>query len=144
MVLSCCLLMREHPRMLECRGESLLLDAPVQATLERVGSRGNTGDLDSQPFYKFIQRTYAWHVVGMFAVLYALGGLPALVWGGALRAVWVYHITWFVNSASHCWGYQARARSPWGKRPCPYPQNGCGMLSGGSRCGCEQQCMAGV
>ncbi|CAL8466841.1 g6377 [Coccomyxa elongata] len=76
------------------------------ATLERVGSRGNTGDLDSQPFYKFIQRTYAWHVVAMFAALYAFGGLPALVWGGALRAVWVYHITWFVNSASHCWGYQ--------------------------------------
>ena len=71
-----------------------------------MGSRGNTGDLDAQPFYKFIQRTYAWHVVGMFAVLFALGGLPALVWGGALRAVWVYHITWFVNSASHCWGYQ--------------------------------------
>jgi len=76
------------------------------ATLERVGSRGNTGDLDEQPFYRFIQRTYAWHVVGMFAALYAFGGLPAVVWGGALRTVWVYHITWFVNSASHCWGYQ--------------------------------------
>ena len=35
------------------------------------------------------------------------GGLPALVWGGALRAVWVYHVTWFVNSASHVWGSQA-------------------------------------
>lgn len=71
--------------------------------------RGNTADLDAQPFYRFIQRTYAWHVVGMFAALYAFGGLPALVWGGALRAVWVYHITWFVNSASHCWGYQVGA-----------------------------------
>lgn len=59
-----------------------------------------------QPFYKFIQRTYAWHVVAMFVALYAFGGLPAVVWGGALRAAWVYHITWFVNSASHCWGYQ--------------------------------------
>ncbi|KAK9916418.1 hypothetical protein WJX75_002386 [Coccomyxa subellipsoidea] len=77
------------------------------ATLERVGSRGNTADLDAQPFYRFIQRTYPWHVVGMFAALFAFGGLPALVWGGALRAVWVYHITWFVNSASHCWGYQS-------------------------------------
>ena len=84
----------------------------VQATLERVGSRGNTGDLDEQPFYRFIQRTYAWHVVGMFAALYAFGGLPAVVWGGALRTVWVYHITWFVNSASHCWGYQVRPTSP--------------------------------
>jgi stearoyl-CoA desaturase (delta-9 desaturase) len=29
------------------------------------------------------------------------------VWGGALRMVWVYHITWFVNSAAHVWGYQS-------------------------------------
>lgn len=25
---------------------------------------------------------------------------------GCLRTVWVYHITWFVNSAAHAWGYQ--------------------------------------
>ena len=25
---------------------------------------------------------------------------------GCLRVVWVYHITWFVNSAAHAWGYQ--------------------------------------
>ena len=41
-----------------------------------------------------------------YAALFAFGGLPALVWGGALRTVWVYHITWLVNSATHCWGYQ--------------------------------------
>lgn len=64
-----------------------------------------------QPFYKFIQRTYAWHVVAMFGALFAVGGLPAVVWGGAMRAVWVYHITWFVNSASHCWGYQVNTCS---------------------------------
>ncbi len=87
----------------------LILCCPLQATLERVGSRGNTGDLDEQPFYRFIQKTYIWHIVAMFVALYAFGGLPAVVWGGALRAVWVYHITWFVNSASHCWGYQVSA-----------------------------------
>lgn len=79
----------------------------MQATLERVGRRGNTGDLEAQPFYKFIRNTYPWHVVGMFAVLYALGGFPAIIWGGALRVAWVYHVTWFVNSASHCWGTQS-------------------------------------
>lgn len=65
--------------------------------------------MEAQPFYRFIQRTYGWHVVGMFAGLWLLGGLPALVWGGALRVAWVYHITWFVNSASHCWGTQSYA-----------------------------------
>ena len=54
-----------------------------------MGARGNTGDLDAQPFYRFITKTYPLHVVASFAALYAFGGLPALVWGGALRAVWV-------------------------------------------------------
>ena len=62
--------------------------------------------MESQWFYRWLQATWPWHVVGQFAVLFALGGLPALVWGGALRIVWVYHITWFVNSASHVWGNQ--------------------------------------
>ena len=64
-------------------------------------------DMSCQPFYKWIQDTYTWHVVGLFAALYAVGGFPAMVWGGALRIAFVYHITWFVNSASHCWGYQS-------------------------------------
>lgn len=78
-----------------------------EATLTRVGRRGNTADLEAQPFYRFIRDTYAWHVVAQFVGLYLLGGFPAVVWGGALRVAWVYHITWFVNSASHCWGSQS-------------------------------------
>lgn len=41
------------------------------------------------------------------AVIYGLFGFGGLVWAGALRTVWVWHITWFVNSASHVWGTQA-------------------------------------
>jgi len=81
-----------------------LLDNDV--TLLRVGNRNNASDLESQWFYRWLQSTWTWHVVGQFAALFALGGLPAVVWGGALRIVWVYHITWFVNSASHVWGSQ--------------------------------------
>lgn len=60
--------------------------SPLQSTMERVGCRGNTSDMDVQPFYNFIQRTYPWHVVASFAALYALGGLPALVRGLTLSA----------------------------------------------------------
>ncbi len=110
-----------------------LLDNDI--TLERVGNRSNAADMESQWFYRWLQATWPWHVVGQFAALFALGGLPALVWGGALRIVWVYHVrrgymqrvsclaqhllrsvarcnssltqvTWFVNSASHVWGTQ--------------------------------------
>ena len=62
--------------------------------------------MESQWFYKMLQKTWVWHVVGQFALLFALGGLPAMVWGGAARMVWVYHVTWCVNSASHVWGNQ--------------------------------------
>ena len=75
-------------------------------TLRRVGDRNNAGDLESQYFYRWLQATLAWHVIGQFVVLYALGGWPLTVWAGALRIVWVYHVTWFVNSAAHVWGHQ--------------------------------------
>jgi stearoyl-CoA desaturase (delta-9 desaturase) len=81
-----------------------LLDS--NATLARVDDRSNVADLMKDPFYAHLQKHYALHVVGQLLALYLIGGLPAVVWGGALRAVWVYHVTWFVNSATHCWGYQ--------------------------------------
>ena len=42
----------------------------------------------------------------MFVAIYLLGGWGSLLWAGCLRTVWVYHITWFVNSAAHVWGTQ--------------------------------------
>lgn len=36
----------------------------------------------------------------------ATSGWSWIVWGVALRTVVVYHGTWFVNSASHTWGYR--------------------------------------
>ncbi len=33
-------------------------------------------------------------------------GISWLVWGLAVRMVIVFHVTWFVNSASHIWGYR--------------------------------------
>lgn len=78
-----------------------------QVTLSRVGEAANMSDLESQPYYQFLKKTYPLHVIASLAILFTLGGFPALVWGGALRMVWVYHVTWFVNSASHVWGNQA-------------------------------------
>ena len=33
-------------------------------------------------------------------------GISWLLWGLAMRMVIVFHVTWFVNSASHMWGYR--------------------------------------
>lgn len=42
--------------------------------------------------------------IGWYLVDWKLG-LSLLVWGVFLRLVLVLHTTWFVNSASHLWGY---------------------------------------
>ena len=78
-------------------------------TLSRVCERGNASDIASQPFYRFLTDTYILHVLASAAVLYALGGLPWLVWGFCVRTAWVWHVTWFVNSAAHVWGSQRYA-----------------------------------
>lgn len=36
----------------------------------------------------------------------AMMGWSCVLWGTFVRLVYVYHITWFVNSASHVWGYR--------------------------------------
>ncbi|BBN05142.1 stearoyl-CoA desaturase (Delta-9 desaturase) [Marchantia polymorpha subsp. ruderalis] len=77
-----------------------------ESTEARVGARANIADMEKDPFYKWIQKTYIIHPIMMAVALFALGGVPYVIWGMAVRAVWVYHITWFVNSASHVWGSQ--------------------------------------
>ena len=42
----------------------------------------------------------------MAALLFAIGGMPFLVWGFFVRSVLVLHTTWLVNSATHVWGYR--------------------------------------
>uniref|UniRef100_A0A5B7BV30 Fatty acid desaturase domain-containing protein n=1 Tax=Davidia involucrata TaxID=16924 RepID=A0A5B7BV30_DAVIN len=77
------------------------------SVVQRCGKPNNVGDLEKQPFYRFLSRTYIVHPVLLGALLCALGGFPFLVWGMGVRIVWVYHITWLVNSACHVWGKQA-------------------------------------
>jgi stearoyl-CoA desaturase (delta-9 desaturase) len=48
--------------------------------------------------------------VALFGIGALIGGwqlgLSWIVWAVAVRVVFVYHGTWFVNSAAHTWGYQ--------------------------------------
>ena len=63
-------------------------------------------DLANDPVHRFIERTYVLQTVLLGALLYAWGGLSAVIWGVFLRTVFGYHGTWLVNSAAHIWGYQ--------------------------------------
>jgi stearoyl-CoA desaturase (delta-9 desaturase) len=63
-------------------------------------------ELVEQPMMQFFERTFGLWLIGMGIVLFAVGGLPLLLWGLCVRMVVAYHSTWFVNSATHLWGYR--------------------------------------
>ena len=68
----------------------------------------------NDPFIVFIDTWYWAPQIILTLALFALGyffwdwkvGVSWVVWGVGLRTTLVYHSTWFVNSASHTWGYQ--------------------------------------
>lgn len=73
-----------------------------------------TPDLNKEPFMVFINK-FAWlpQVVLMlllFGFGMYLGDLQTavcwVIWGIGVRTVFTYHVTWFVNSAAHTWGYK--------------------------------------
>ncbi len=64
-------------------------------------------DLASDPFYRFLDKYDVPIQVALGVALYFFGGLPAVVWGVFVRLVLMYHSTWFVNSASHMFGYRS-------------------------------------
>jgi sn-2 palmitoyl-lipid 9-desaturase len=63
-------------------------------------------DLVDQPMMRFFEKTYGLWLVVIGVALLAIGGLPGLLWAMCVRMVIAYHSTWFVNSATHLWGYR--------------------------------------
>lgn len=77
----------------------------------------NARDLHKLPELKFLQKHYAWIVIGQGLAIFALGELlaawkPSLGTSGAQLTVWAYfiatvalwHATFMVNSVCHIWG----------------------------------------
>jgi stearoyl-CoA desaturase (delta-9 desaturase) len=94
-------------------------------------------DLMGDRFLRWLHRGEKWllvwavHVFIVTAIGFGLGfliadsteraiqiGVQVFVWGVLVRTVYVWHITWLVNSASHRWGYRNyetsdRSRNNW-------------------------------
>jgi stearoyl-CoA desaturase (delta-9 desaturase) len=61
-------------------------------------------DLAKHRFYVWLNNYHWIPVVALSVVLYAIGGLPMVLWANCLRIVFGLHATWLVNSATHMWG----------------------------------------
>ena len=83
-------------------------------------------DVFRDPFYFRLERQFLWlWLYGLHALLFGLAGftigwfrfggsltaavqlgMSLLVWGVFVRTVFVWHVTWSVNSIGHVWGYR--------------------------------------
>lgn len=75
-------------------------------------------DLARKAYYRWLDRYFLALQVPLAVILYLLGGWSFVIYGIFLRAVLLWHSTWFVNSATHCWGYRTftandNARNLW-------------------------------
>ena len=63
---------------------------------------------------RLLDRTFLWWHLALGTVFFCVGwqmwdlrtGISFVLWGMFLRLVYMLHVTWAVNSASHMWGYR--------------------------------------
>jgi stearoyl-CoA desaturase (delta-9 desaturase) len=83
----------------------MLEGVPALAAVPRL-----TGDLAADPYYRWLNRWFLALQLPLAGLLFWIGtitgagGWALVLWGIPLRLVLVYHLTWLVNSATHCWG----------------------------------------
>ena len=65
-----------------------------------------TNDISGDRFYQFCHYGMIPIQLVLAGFLYYLGGSSFVVWGIFVRLVVVFHCTWFVNSATHKFGYK--------------------------------------
>lgn len=63
-------------------------------------------DLASHKYYHFLSKYNFAIAFTIVPFLYLAGGIPYVMWGFFFRIAFMLHITWFVNSATHRFGYR--------------------------------------
>ncbi|MBP0017557.1 MAG: fatty acid desaturase [Cyanobacteria bacterium SBLK] len=87
----------------------LWLIYPKPEAFEREYYGKYASDLLRQPFYRWLDRYFLLLQVPLAVLLYIFGGWSFVIYGIFLRSVLLWHCTWFVNSATHTWGYRTFA-----------------------------------
>ena len=72
-------------------------------------TRKRAQDILRDPYYRFLDKQFFPLSLLLLVVLYQIGGMSWLIWGGFLRIACVFHATWLVNSAAHSYGYRTYA-----------------------------------
>jgi stearoyl-CoA desaturase (delta-9 desaturase) len=85
----------------------------VFSDMEVADERRYAKDLIGDPLIKFVDRTFVLWVIAGLAAAFGLGvlltgsvigGLTALLWGGAARIFFLHHATFSINSVCHFFG----------------------------------------
>ncbi|MEO0396672.1 MAG: acyl-CoA desaturase [Cyanobacteria bacterium P01_A01_bin.137] len=79
----------------------IFYEVPADGDVPRL-----TKDIANDPFYLFCENYFLLMQIALGLLLYAIGGWSFVLWGIFVRLVAVYHCTWFVNSATHKFGYK--------------------------------------
>lgn len=79
----------------------MFYEVPAEKEVDRF-----TKDIADDPVYRFLDNYFFPLQIALAVVLYLIGGWSFVVWGVFVRLVLVYHCTWFVNSATHKFGYR--------------------------------------
>ena len=79
----------------------MLHEVPAKTDVESL-----TRDINQDPVYQFLDNYFLPIQIALGVLFYLWGGWSFVVWGIFARLVLVYHCTWFVNSATHKFGYR--------------------------------------
>jgi fatty-acid desaturase len=63
--------------------------------------------IGDDPFYRFLQRTWMLQQIPVAVILYAIGGIPWIVWGVCARVAVGVSMHWFVGYICHTHGPQS-------------------------------------
>jgi stearoyl-CoA desaturase (delta-9 desaturase) len=87
----------------------LWLVYPRGETFDPEAHRRIAPRLARNTYYCWLSRYYPWLQIPLGIFLYASGGWSCVLYGIVIRIVVLWHCTWFVNSATHVWGYRPHA-----------------------------------
>lgn len=84
----------------------MLIEQPELKNKESINKL--TKDIANNSWLMFLSRPLVMvgAQIALGLILLAIGGLSWVLWGIFFRLAFSYHVTWFVNSATHKWGYR--------------------------------------